>query len=67
MVLSHQLEHPHGISDKKDCEGIFTPDKPRSSLPLRLSLVDSPRTTYRREPHENLHVRGYKEENATAI
>jgi len=62
MVLQPPSEHPHGISDKD--EGIFTPDKP-----IVFAFHGYPwlihRLTYRRPNHENLHVRGYKEEGTT--
>ena len=63
MVLQPPSEHPHGISDK-DYESIFTPDKP-----IIFAFHGYPwlihRLTYRRPNHDNLHVRGYKEEGTT--
>ena len=60
MKLLPQTEHPHGLNDT-DFILIFTKDKPTifafHGYPW---LVH--RLTYRRTNHENLHVRGYKEE-----
>lgn len=63
MTLQPPSEHPHGIDDK-DYEAIFTPDKP-----IIFAFHGYPwvihRLTYRRPNHDNLHVRGYKEEGTT--
>jgi xylulose-5-phosphate/fructose-6-phosphate phosphoketolase len=63
MTLQPQTEHPHGLSDK-DFDTIFTKDKP-----IIFAYHGYPwlihRLTYRRTNHENLHVRGYKEEGTT--
>lgn len=63
MVLQPQSEHPHGLSDKEFDE-LFTTDKP-----IIFAFHGYPwlihRLTYRRTNHENLHVRGYKEEGTT--
>ena len=63
MALQPKSEHPHGISDV-DFETIFTPDKP-----IVFAFHGYPwlihRLTYRRPNHDNLHVRGYKEEGTT--
>ncbi len=63
MVLQPQSEHPHGISDN-DFDSIFTPDKP-----VIFAFHGYPtlihRLTYRRTNHDNIHVRGYKEEGTT--
>jgi xylulose-5-phosphate/fructose-6-phosphate phosphoketolase len=63
MVLSPQSEHPHGLSDK-DFESLFTKDKP-----IIFAYHGYPwlihRLSYRRTNHDNLHVRGYKEEGTT--
>jgi xylulose-5-phosphate/fructose-6-phosphate phosphoketolase len=63
MTLQPQSEHPHGISDK-DFDLIFTKDKP-----IIFAYHGYPwlihRLTYRRTNHDNLHVRGYKEEGTT--
>jgi xylulose-5-phosphate/fructose-6-phosphate phosphoketolase len=63
MALQPPGEHPHGISDK-DFDSLFTPDKPvifaYHGYPWLIH-----RLTYRRTNHDNLHVRGYKEEGTT--
>ena len=63
MRLQPDTEHPHGMSDR-DFDALFTPDKPvifaYHGYP---SLIHQ--FTYRRTNHENLHVRGYKEEGTT--
>ena len=55
-----KTEHPHGLSDT-DFDSLFTKDKP-----VIFAFHGYPwlvhRLTYRRTNHENLHVRGYKEE-----
>ena len=63
MTLQPQSEHPHGLSDK-DFDVLFTKDKP-----IIFAYHGYPwlihRLAYRRTNHENLHVRGYKEEGTT--
>ena len=63
MKLQPQEEHPHGLSNR-DFDTLFTTDKPilfaYHGYP---SLIH--RLTYRRTNHNNLHVRGYKEEGTT--
>jgi xylulose-5-phosphate/fructose-6-phosphate phosphoketolase len=63
MTLQPQSEHPHGLSDR-DFDAIFTTDKPVvfafHAYPYLIH-----RLTYRRKNHDNLHVRGYKEEGTT--
>jgi xylulose-5-phosphate/fructose-6-phosphate phosphoketolase len=63
MTLQPKEEHPHGLSNW-DFDALFTTDKPiifaYHGYP---SLIH--RLTYRRTNHENLHVRGYKEEGTT--
>jgi xylulose-5-phosphate/fructose-6-phosphate phosphoketolase len=63
MKLQTPSEHPHGLSDK-DFDALFTIDKP-----IIFAFHGYPwlihRLTYRRTNHENLHVRGYKEEGTT--
>ena len=63
MKLQPQEEHPHGLSHR-DFDTLFTTDKPilfaYHGYP---SLIH--RLTYRRTNHDNLHVRGYKEEGTT--
>jgi xylulose-5-phosphate/fructose-6-phosphate phosphoketolase len=60
MKLQPQSEHPHGLSDF-DFDLLFTRDKP-----IIFAYHGYPwlihRLTYRRTDHDNLHVRGYKEE-----
>src|SRR5262245_4376081 len=63
MVLQPPREHPHGLPDR-DFDDIFTPSKP-----VIFAFHGYPwlihRLTYRRTNHDNLHVRGYKEEGTT--
>ncbi len=60
MKLQPETEHPHGLSDH-DFDALFTKDKP-----IVFAFHGYPwlihRLTYRRTNHENMHVRGYKEE-----
>ena len=60
MRLQPKTEHPHGLSDH-DFDTLFTKDKP-----IIFAYHGYPwlihRLTYRRTNHNNLHVRGYKEE-----
>ena len=60
MKLQPQTEHPHGLSDA-DFDDLFTADKP-----VIFAFHGYPwlihRLTYRRTNHDNIHVRGYKEE-----
>ncbi|MHB1456030.1 MAG: phosphoketolase family protein [Armatimonadota bacterium] len=60
MRLQPQTEHPHGLSDT-DFDDLFTKDKP-----VIFAFHGYPwlihRLTYRRTNHDNIHVRGYKEE-----
>jgi xylulose-5-phosphate/fructose-6-phosphate phosphoketolase len=63
MTLQPASEHPHGLSDA-EFDSIFTTDKP-----VVFAFHGYPwlihRLTYRRTNHDNLHVRGYKEEGTT--
>lgn len=63
MTLQPSSEHPHGLSDK-EFDSIFTKDKP-----IIFAYHGYPwlihRLTYKRHGHDNLHVRGYKEEGTT--
>ncbi len=63
MTLQPATEHPHGLSDR-EFDSIFTTDKP-----IVFAFHGYPwlihRLTYRRTNHDNLHVRGYKEEGTT--
>jgi xylulose-5-phosphate/fructose-6-phosphate phosphoketolase len=60
MRLEPDTEHPHGLSDR-EYDTLFTVDKPvifaYHGYPWLIH-----RLTYRRHGHDNLHVRGYKEE-----
>jgi xylulose-5-phosphate/fructose-6-phosphate phosphoketolase len=63
MRLQPESEHPHGLSDG-EFDSLFT-----SSRPIVFAYHGYPwlihRLTYRRRNHDNLHVRGYKEEGTT--
>ena len=63
MTLQSPHEHPHGLSDW-DFDSLFTKNKP-----IIFAFHGYPwlihRLTYRRTNHDNLHVRGYKEEGTT--
>jgi xylulose-5-phosphate/fructose-6-phosphate phosphoketolase len=63
MKLQPASEHPHGLGDR-DFDDLFTRDRP-----IIIAFHGYPwlihRLTYRRTNHENLHVRGYKEEGTT--
>ena len=63
MTIQPSSEHPHGLSDN-DFDSLFTTDKP-----IIFAYHGYPwlihRLTYRRHNHDNLHVRGYKEEGTT--
>ncbi len=60
MRLQPPSEHPHGLADA-DFDALFTRDKPVifafHAYPWLIH-----RLTYRRTNHDNIHVRGYKEE-----
>lgn len=60
MKLQPQIEHPHGLSDDA-FDALFTKNKP-----IIFAFHGYPtlihRLTYRRTNHDNIHVRGYKEE-----
>jgi xylulose-5-phosphate/fructose-6-phosphate phosphoketolase len=60
MRLQPASEHPHGLADD-DFDTLFTKNKPvifaYHGYPWLIH-----RLTYRRHNHDNLHVRGYKEE-----
>ncbi len=60
MKLEPDTEHPHGLSEN-DFDALFTKNKP-----VVFAFHGYPwlihRLTYRRTNHENMHVRGYKEE-----
>jgi len=63
MTLQPREEHPHGLSGP-DFDDMFTADRP-----IIFAYHGYPwlihRLTYRRTNHDNLHVRGYKEEGTT--
>ena len=63
MRLQPESEHPHGLSDR-EFDALFTSDRPvifaYHGYPWLIH-----RLTYRRTNHDNLHVRGYKEEGTT--
>ncbi len=63
MVLQPQSEHPHGLEDHEFDE-LFTTD-----IPVIFAFHGYPamihKLTYRRHNHDNIHVRGYKEEGTT--
>ncbi|HXP94029.1 MAG TPA: phosphoketolase family protein [Candidatus Binatia bacterium] len=63
MKLQSASEHPHGLPDA-DFDALFTVDKP-----IVFAYHGYPwlihRLTYRRTNHDNIHVRGYKEEGST--
>src|SRR5262249_26709536 len=64
MTLQPSSEPPHGLTDR-GFDVLFTTDKP-----IIFAFHGYPwlihRLTYRRTGHENLHVRGYKEEGTTS-
>jgi xylulose-5-phosphate/fructose-6-phosphate phosphoketolase len=63
MALEPPSEHPHGLADE-DYDQIFPP-----ATPTVFAFHGYPwlihRLTYRRHHHDQLHVRGYKEEGTT--
>jgi xylulose-5-phosphate/fructose-6-phosphate phosphoketolase len=63
MTLQPSEEHPHGLSGGR-FDSLFTTDRP-----IIFAYHGYPwlihRLTYRRTNHDNLHVRGYKEEGST--
>ena len=63
MRLQPPSEHPHGMPDA-EYDALFTTDKPvifaYHGYPTLIH-----RLAYRRAGHNNLHVRGYKEEGTT--
>ncbi|KQQ11383.1 phosphoketolase [Rathayibacter sp. Leaf296] len=63
MRLMSESEHPHGLSDR-EFDAVFTPDRPvvfaYHGYPWLIH-----RLTYKRTGHQNLHVRGYKENGTT--
>jgi xylulose-5-phosphate/fructose-6-phosphate phosphoketolase len=63
MTLQPSTEHPHGLCDR-DFDSLFTTNRP-----IIFAYHGYPwlihRLTYRRTNHDNMHVRGYKEEGTT--
>jgi xylulose-5-phosphate/fructose-6-phosphate phosphoketolase len=63
LTLQTSDEHPHGM-DHDEFDRLFTRDKP-----VIFAFHGYPgiihRLTYRRHNHDNMHVRGYKEEGTT--
>src|SRR4051794_18678290 len=63
MRLQPDTEHPHGLSDA-EFDSLFT-----QTRPIVFAYHGYPwlihRLAYRRTNHENIHVRGYKEEGTT--
>jgi xylulose-5-phosphate/fructose-6-phosphate phosphoketolase len=63
MVLQPQSEHPHGLEDQ-DFDELFTTDKPVifafHGYPALIHKL-----TYRRHNHDNIHVRGFRDEGTT--
>jgi xylulose-5-phosphate/fructose-6-phosphate phosphoketolase len=63
MALQPQSEHPHGLSDAA-FDALFTQDKP-----IIFAFHGYPKLihhlVYKRKNHDQLHVRGYKEEGTT--
>ncbi len=63
MCLQPASEHPHGLSDD-EFDDLFTVDKP-----IIFAFHGYPtlihKLTYRRNNHDSMHVRGYKEEGTT--
>ncbi|QVQ51990.1 phosphoketolase family protein [Spiractinospora alimapuensis] len=63
MRLQTATEHPHGMGDH-EYDAIFPP-----GVPVIFAFHGYPwlihRLTYRRASHDDLHVRGYKEEGTT--
>jgi xylulose-5-phosphate/fructose-6-phosphate phosphoketolase len=63
MALQPQSEHPHGLPDE-EFDQLFP-----VGIPVVFAFHGYPwvihRLTYRRHNHNNIHVRGYKEEGTT--
>ena len=63
MRLQPETEHPHGMNEA-EFNALFTTDRPvifaYHGYPWLIH-----RLTYRRDGHNNIHVRGYKEEGTT--
>lgn len=63
MVLQPPSEHPHGMDDQ-DFDDLFTADKPVifafHGYPALIHKL-----IYRRNNHDNIHVRGFRDEGTT--
>ena len=63
MRLEPESEHPHGLPDR-EFDALFT-----SARPVIFAYHGYPslihKLTYKRANHDNIHVRGYKEEGTT--
>jgi xylulose-5-phosphate/fructose-6-phosphate phosphoketolase len=63
MRLQPETEHPHGMNEA-EFNALFTANRPvifaYHGYPSLIHLL-----TYRRDGHNNIHVRGYKEEGTT--
>jgi len=63
MVLQPCDDHPHGLEDR-DFDALFTADRP-----VIFAFHGYPgaihKLVYRRRNHDNIHVRGYREEGTT--
>jgi xylulose-5-phosphate/fructose-6-phosphate phosphoketolase len=63
MRLQPESEHPHGLPEE-EFDALFTTGRPvifaYHGYPMLIH-----RLTYRRKNHDNMHVRGYKEEGTT--
>jgi xylulose-5-phosphate/fructose-6-phosphate phosphoketolase len=63
MVLQPRSAHPHGLEDH-EFDALFTTDRPVifafHGYPAMIHKL-----TYRRHNHDNIHVRGYREEGTT--
>jgi len=63
MRLQPESEHPHGVPDVQ-FDSLFTTDRPVIFAYHGYPWIIH-RLTYRRTNHDNIHVRGYKEEGTT--
>jgi xylulose-5-phosphate/fructose-6-phosphate phosphoketolase len=63
MRLQPESEHPHGLPDV-EFDSVFTADRPVIFAYHGYPWIIH-RLTYRRTNHDNIHVRGYKEEGTT--
>jgi xylulose-5-phosphate/fructose-6-phosphate phosphoketolase len=63
LALQPRSDHPHGLEDR-DFDALFTVDRPVifafHGYPALIHEL-----TYRRRNHDNIHVRGYREEGTT--